>query len=101
MLRLGVDLGLRDEAHPLLVGLGDDLRGLVPAGLDDGLAAAQDLLSLVDLLRELRPQLIEQAEHLRPVDHAGRGHRHRAGALDEGDELVEGVVDGHGRDVLL
>ena len=48
---------------------------------------------------QLRAELVEQAEHLGAVDDAGGGHRHRAGALDEGDELVEGVVDGHGGDV--
>ena len=42
-------------------------------------------------------ELVEQAEHLAAVDDAGGRHRHRAGVLDDGDELVELVVHVHGR----
>src|SRR5690606_22953547 len=43
------------------------------------------------LVRQLRPELLEKGEHLGTIDHAVARHGHVTRVLDESDDLVDAV----------
>ena len=87
---VGVGAGRGDECRGLVLCLGDQILRPLLRTTDQLIPRVQDVLGVVDLLRQGLPEVIEESEHLRPGHEAVRGHRHAVGLLDGGVELVKG-----------
>ena len=94
-LALGLpdDLGLADKPVPLGLGVGEDPLGASLTFTDDLVAVLDDELGFAQLRRQHLAHLVEERQHVRPVDDAGGRHRHRASGLDHLGQGVELRLD--------